>query len=331
MQHGRDVIGLSPKATARVKAAAWKRWEAWKAGRYKAQAEPGPAKAPMIPQVGNYDTTHATFGIGATGPEKFAQGRWTGGDDRAGVGALLPAVGRGEHPPSDDADEVPASQRRLDVQPAPRPRLAGERAGRSRTQAPLRRARVKPPGPARVKVAMPPKPPAAPAPAAPLHPIPAIARALEIGGKAGVRTVALDARQAAIKWPSEDIRKRTAAVYNPEKGTIYINATYEGWQDPVAWLTGKGTWYSTHHKDHWVWHELGHHFHWLGIGKDLDRFKAVAKSRPPDLDLVRQHVSGYAAQSDAEFVAEVYVGLKAGKQYPRALIDHYLALGGPRK
>lgn len=75
---GRDVIGLSPKGIAKVKAEAWERWRQWKAGALKvARAEA--SAAPGVPKVGSYSTTHATFGIGAHAAEKFGTGEWSGG------------------------------------------------------------------------------------------------------------------------------------------------------------------------------------------------------------------------------------------------------------
>jgi hypothetical protein len=75
---GRDVIGLSDKGVARVRAQAWDRWERWKRGEaIEPKAKAG--TAPGIPKVGSYSTEHATFGIGAAGPGKFAAGEWTGG------------------------------------------------------------------------------------------------------------------------------------------------------------------------------------------------------------------------------------------------------------
>jgi hypothetical protein len=76
---GRDVIGLSPKGTARVRALAWERWRRWKAGTLAATPATTRSPSPGIPKVGSYSTAHATFGIGVRGPEKFGAGEWTGG------------------------------------------------------------------------------------------------------------------------------------------------------------------------------------------------------------------------------------------------------------
>jgi hypothetical protein len=72
---GRDVIGLSPKGVARVKALSWERWAKWKAGKFQPE-RPKLSSAPAIPRVGTYDVSRATFGIGG-GPTPGAQS--TGG------------------------------------------------------------------------------------------------------------------------------------------------------------------------------------------------------------------------------------------------------------
>lgn len=83
-QKGRDVIGLSPAGTARVKIAAWRKWELWKQGKVRqVAAVPRAAQRAGVPQVGRYQTANATFGMSAGGTavdeSTFKTGRWTGG------------------------------------------------------------------------------------------------------------------------------------------------------------------------------------------------------------------------------------------------------------
>lgn len=73
---GRNVFGLSPRGTAFVKRQAWAKWEQYKAG-HVAPAEKQEAAAVKVPQVGNYDTTHATFFSGVSA-DTFKPGQWTG-------------------------------------------------------------------------------------------------------------------------------------------------------------------------------------------------------------------------------------------------------------
>ena len=74
---GRNVIGLSPAGVAKVKVQAWAKWAKFKLGQVPA-AKQKVAVGVGIPEVGNYNTTHATFGIGVTSAEKFSSGQWTG-------------------------------------------------------------------------------------------------------------------------------------------------------------------------------------------------------------------------------------------------------------
>jgi hypothetical protein len=60
---GRDVIGLSERGVARVRALAWERWDQWKRGKF-VPGTPPVASAPVVPRVGTYDVSRATFGIG---------------------------------------------------------------------------------------------------------------------------------------------------------------------------------------------------------------------------------------------------------------------------
>jgi hypothetical protein len=76
-KRGRDVIGISPRGLALVKVQAWAKWAQWKAGTLKEEKKKA-AVAVGVPQVGNYDTTDATFGVGVSGAEKFRTGRWSG-------------------------------------------------------------------------------------------------------------------------------------------------------------------------------------------------------------------------------------------------------------
>lgn len=79
---GRDVIGLSPAGTARVQRQALARWAAWKAQRSKIPhpetARAPAAQVPPLPRAGRPVTANAVFGIGASGPEVFSRGEWSG-------------------------------------------------------------------------------------------------------------------------------------------------------------------------------------------------------------------------------------------------------------
>jgi hypothetical protein len=60
---------------------------------------------------------------------------------------------------------------------------------------------------------------------------------------------------------------------------------------------------------------------WLGDIATPEGFEAITR--------VMAAVSGYAAQSRVEFVAEVYSGLVVRRQFPEWVMELYRQLGGP--
>lgn len=79
-KEGRDVIGLSPKGIAAVRAAAWERWAKFKAGEPVPSSTPPPSARPPIPRVGKAPTAWATHGIGPSDEAPtFLEGQATGG------------------------------------------------------------------------------------------------------------------------------------------------------------------------------------------------------------------------------------------------------------
>ena len=74
-------------------------------------------------------------------------------------------------------------------------------------------------------------------------------------------------------------------------------------------------------------HELGHMEHARAVGDRYDNVKNAYF--PPDLkDEIRQSVSRYATTNGLEFVAEVYAGRAAGREYSEAVMRFYRLLGG---
>lgn len=75
---GRNVFGLSPSGTAWVQAQALTKWNTWKAGNRQVATKKPREAAILIPRAGQYDTTHATFGIGASSGNILKTGQWRG-------------------------------------------------------------------------------------------------------------------------------------------------------------------------------------------------------------------------------------------------------------
>jgi hypothetical protein len=84
--------------------------------------------------------------------------------------------------------------------------------------------------------------------------------------------------------------------------------------------------YSTPSEDHVFLHELGHLLHGTAetTATDAERFDTTEDAQ------TAKTVSGRAAVSPVEFVAEVFAGTVHGNKYPPAVEDLYRRLGGPQ-
>jgi hypothetical protein len=82
-KQGRDVIGISATAVAKVKVQSWARWASWKSGTYRSPAVAAGRSVAAVPQVGRRDLSQATVGVSASGrpvsSATFDQGQWSGG------------------------------------------------------------------------------------------------------------------------------------------------------------------------------------------------------------------------------------------------------------
>jgi hypothetical protein len=82
-KQGRDVIGTSVAAVAKVKAQSWAKWESWKQGTLRQVTQvKAKQKAIAVPRVGRYAVDHATLGVSSSGGSAegvtFLPGRSTG-------------------------------------------------------------------------------------------------------------------------------------------------------------------------------------------------------------------------------------------------------------
>lgn len=150
-RRGRDVFGLSKAAVAWTRRLAVARWERYQAGRaVKAPKVPVVRQAPArIAAEGSFDYRHATFGIGASGPEGLKRGSFSGLRTHAELVATLRAPARVTIPGRSGTnhnrvlEQVWGSSRRP-------PAMATPRAATPRPIAPRP---LVPPGPARPRVA----------------------------------------------------------------------------------------------------------------------------------------------------------------------------------
>ncbi len=112
--------------------------------------------------------------------------------------------------------------------------------------------------------------------------------------------------------------------------TLVVNNAYFTINKPaerVAALSAAGH-ISTNSPDHFFVHELGHILHGRSDATDEDG-RPVAWGSPGDTAAAAS-VSKRAAVNPAEFVAETFAGLVAGKTYPPPVTDLYHRCGGPR-
>lgn len=320
---GRNVIGISAKGLARVKAEAWQRWARWKAG--KLGAIPALASAsPGIPQVGSRDMTHATMGIGSDSPDVFKAGNFSGGKTwpewqryfRQTNPAPVAIPGRPAGPYNRLLAHVWGQS------------LAGP--GGPKIAAP-KPPKPKPPGRPPAK----PSPPAAPAPVpsarppAPPSPSAAIDQLLAYGRAQGFRLEALAPGEAQGNF---GVDASVPMFYRAAARTIYANPDSDMFRssDPAGMAARQAAsrWWVSGTLEGLVDHEIGHARHHAALGDDY-RDKRLREAWDAEAAAkIRARVSGYAAQSRVEFVAEVYSGLKSGVKYDPGIMQTYKDLGG---
>jgi hypothetical protein len=152
--------------------------------------------------------------------------------------------------------------------------------------------------------------------------------AAEINSEYGVPTHVVSPET----WAAKGYNPGAAAQYLPRDHAIELNMGFGRQKIPGFGMTS-GVWkdgndmrqmmdhnflqghFSGFHRDHLAYHELGHALHRDSLGKDAfiagmgDKFP---KNYEP---LIRDAVGNYAATNPAELVAEVYAGLRGGRQF----------------
>jgi len=123
--------------------------------------------------------------------------------------------------------------------------------------------------------------------------------------------------------------KISPMAYDPSRDRLVLNPAFP-WGSLQEWMRNEHVqgWFSSGNPRHLIWHELAHAHH----AKENPQVSAGVLSGeiafgPEEFDLARA-VSGYAATDPAEFVAEVFAGLTAGKKYPAGVLALYKKYGG---
>lgn len=126
-------------------------------------------------------------------------------------------------------------------------------------------------------------------------------------------------------------RRDAVAFYRSSEKTIYYIPSSPNWSATPEELASQnaGAYFSATHPDHTIHHEIGHALHDRAIGPTA--YHKVGRGTPDDalVKIAYEEVSGYAATSEVEFVAEVYAGMNLDKSYGTGVMDLYHKLGGP--
>jgi|SRR5271157_3266894 len=154
-----------------------------------------------------------------------------------------------------------------------------------------------------------------------------ISLAVAAADKSGVKVKVVDADEARALWG--DQWDTIQAAYNAQDDLILINRQHPDWANPSnAIEEHRIGWFSTGDSDRVIQHELAHREHAQRIG--WRRISELGARKPKYAEEITREIGRYAATSEAEFVAEMRVGMKAGYRYTDMLMDYYTRLGGVR-
>lgn len=143
----------------------------------------------------------------------------------------------------------------------------------------------------------------------------AIRRSARVARSRGVAVVPLkEAREhLAVMFDDPFERSRVIVSYDHLDDLIVFNPDHEAWGDMVSYLRSHEDYFSTHHPQHIVRHEIGHAVHFRSLtASPMERDRIwFAENLESDHLRIAQRVSGRSMWNPKEFVAEVYAGLWA--------------------
>lgn len=132
-----------------------------------------------------------------------------------------------------------------------------------------------------------------------------------------------------LKHPWGEDTGAVAHFYSKDQ-TIYINPNWDWKQHEIETTTQfKNKEWSTGSPLHFIRHEIGHWHHWQANPK---MYVTLNEGLLPDeyIDMIGIEVSKRAINGPLEFVAEVYAGRLAGKEYSPGIMNLYGLLGGKK-
>lgn len=124
--------------------------------------------------------------------------------------------------------------------------------------------------------------------------------------------------------------KRDPAAFFRKRGVIAFNPRFDGWDAIEAKIAQRALqgWWSTDDPDYLLFHEAAHDLHFKAIQND--RYEALARMSLGAVErVIALEVSGYAAKSPLEFVAEVFAARMAGEVFSAAVMNLYKMWEGP--
>lgn len=90
-------------------------------------------------------------------------------------------------------------------------------------------------------------------------------------------------------------------------------------------------WMSSPHPNHTIWHELGHVLFKRTASIDHQSNASNTNgSSNPFFKTIAAQVSRYAGTNGQEFIAEVFAAHRAGRRFPKEVLDQYERLHGPK-
>jgi hypothetical protein len=135
---------------------------------------------------------------------------------------------------------------------------------------------------------------------------------------------------AEASWGEAEVARMNPAY----GGRLELNPTSPYWAGTMAEVRAMAReakdrgFRATADPRHPILHELGHLAHWEAKRASWDDDWGDRVGAARDQQAMAGRVSGRAAQSPAQFVAEVFAGLRLGEKYPVNILTLYALYGG---
>jgi hypothetical protein len=122
---------------------------------------------------------------------------------------------------------------------------------------------------------------------------------------------------------------KVTAFFDVGDDVLFVNPDKEAWSKDVERVRSDlfaSGWLSSGHRCHGVFHEIGHKMHYLQSPHLFDEDPDFSEEARFELE---DKVSRYAMKDPVEFVAEVFAGRMAGREFDEVVDRWYRHFGGP--